>query len=650
MPADDAQRFLWDIRGAMHECTYSRTRPRAGYSHDRKWMRRYDRGRWSMADGASSTRATILAVAVILAAGCAAYVNSLWGVFVFDDIRMIVDSAQVRDPWSTLTLDPTARPVTMFTLALNYAVDGLDPTGYHAVNIAIHLGAGMVLFGIIRRTLCTAPMRDRFASHATVLATLIAVLWVVHPIQTQSVTYIIQRGEALMGLCYLLVLYCVIRAADTRHHAAMAWQLAGIAAFIVGMGAKQVIVTAPVVVLLYDRTFLARSFAGALRGRWLILNGITALAVTLAVLSLIATAEAGGGVGYGLQDRSPLDYPLAQPVVIWQYLHLIAWPYPQCLDYMMQPVRSYTTLALAHSALVVLLVLIGWAVVRRRPIGFAGAWFFLILAPTSSIVPILDLKVEHRLYLSLAAPLAVALLVLHRAARGRVAVVTVVAGAAAVAFTCLTVLRNFDYYSIERIWTQCLTVAPHNWRAREALAQELSREGEHDAAIREFDRVLDLVPLHAPSYRNRAAALIAAGHLERAEADATHAARLNPSAPGPHVLLGVIALQRRAADEAEAHFHEALRLDPDDLLTHRQLAVLLFNQQRFGEAARHLRIVCTRNPRDADMANRYGAALANLGELDAAIAQFRRALALQPDHPDARRNLDMAMRERDELR
>lgn len=603
-----------------------------------------------MTDTAPSTRATVLAALVILVVGGAAYVNSLWGVFVFDDIRMIVEGAQVRDLRSTLTLDPTARPVTMFTLALNYAVDGLNPLGYHAVNITIHLAAGLVLLGIIRRTLRTAPLREHFATDATVLATLIALLWVVHPIQTQSVTYIIQRGESLMGLCYLLVIYCVIRAAGARRGAAMAWQLAGIGAFIVGMGAKQVIVTAPVVALLYDRTFLARSWIGALRGRSLVYAGTTALAVALAVVALTATADAGGGVGYTMQDRSALDYPLSQPVVIWQYLLLIAWPYPQCLDYMMMPVRSYTTLAVSHGALVVLLVLVGWAVVRRRPLGFAGAWFFLILAPTSSIVPILDLKVEHRLYLSLAAPLAVALLALHRAARGRIAVVMVAAGLVAVVFTSLTVLRNFDYYSLERIWTQCLTVAPHNWRAREALATELSRKGEHDAAIRAFDRVLELVPLNGRSYRNRAAALIAAGRLDEAEADARRAARMEPTDPGPHVLLGVIALQREAPDEAEAHFREALRLDADDVLAHRQIGRLLFQQQRFAEAVRHLRFVCQRNPRDADMANHYGAALANLGELDAAIVQFRRALTLDPRHTDAQRNLDMATAERNALR
>src|SRR5439155_11939785 len=159
---------------------------------------------------------------LILTAIVVTYANSFSGPFIFDDLKWITENAHVLQPWPLWdALQPpygiagTGRPLVCLTLALNYAVSGLEPWSYHAVNLAIHASAALVLFGIVRRTLQGPRLRERFATRASDLAVAIAILWAVHPLQTESVTYVIQRMESLMGLFLLLTLYCVIRGHDS---------------------------------------------------------------------------------------------------------------------------------------------------------------------------------------------------------------------------------------------------------------------------------------------------------------------------------------------------------------------------------------------------------------------------------------------------
>jgi len=150
---------------------------------------------------------------LILVAILVAYANSFSGTFVFDDWAWTAGNPHIRHLWPLWnTLQPpqrvtgTGRPVVCLTLALNYAVSGLDPWSYHVANLAIHASAALVLFGIVRRALQGPRLRDRFGTQANGLAAAVAVCWAVHPLQTESVTYIIQRTESLMGLFLLLTL------------------------------------------------------------------------------------------------------------------------------------------------------------------------------------------------------------------------------------------------------------------------------------------------------------------------------------------------------------------------------------------------------------------------------------------------------------
>ena len=194
--------------------------------------------------------------------------------FVFDDRASILDNPTIRHLWPIWdALSPprgtgvtvAGRPVLNLSFAFNYAISGLDGWSYRALNLAIHALAGLTLFGLIRRTLALPAPAARFGEHARLLALTITGIWALHPMQTESVTYLVQRAESLMGLFYLLTIYCYLRSVDARRPGI--WYGLAIAACLFGMGTKEVMVSAPLMVLLHDRTFVAGSFAAAWRRR-----------------------------------------------------------------------------------------------------------------------------------------------------------------------------------------------------------------------------------------------------------------------------------------------------------------------------------------------------------------------------------------------
>src|SRR3989338_4160890 len=179
----------------------------------------------------------------LIGAGLIVYLNSFTGSFLFEDRRHILLSVlnplEVHRHKTLLEIFTGSRPVLNLTFAFNHVLGVLDSWGYHFVNLMIHLLAGLTLFEILRRTLLTERLKARYGEKAAGLAFSIALLWLLHPLQTQSVTYIIQRGESLMGLFYLLTLYAVIRN----------WKGRAILFSFLGMASKEVMVTAPLVTL-----------------------------------------------------------------------------------------------------------------------------------------------------------------------------------------------------------------------------------------------------------------------------------------------------------------------------------------------------------------------------------------------------------------
>ena len=204
-------------------------------------------------------------VFILIAAAAVVYFNSFSGVALLDDARTIIQNESIRQ-FSWERLFRQRRPTVWLSLVFNYCVGGQDLWGYHLVNLAVHILAGLTLYGVVFRTLITQRLRASYVRSAQWCALVVALIWLVHPLQTESVTYLIQRSESMMGLFYLLTIYCLIRGSSSSR--SRLWHLCAVVACALGMGSKAVMVTAPVVALLYDRVFISQSMALALRRRW----------------------------------------------------------------------------------------------------------------------------------------------------------------------------------------------------------------------------------------------------------------------------------------------------------------------------------------------------------------------------------------------
>jgi hypothetical protein len=297
-------------------------------------------------------------------AGALVYLNSFHGVFLFDDERFILENDRVCQfwpPWEWFANpENLERPVITLTLAANYLAGGRSAWGYHAFNLSVHLLAALALFGIARRTLVSERLRERFAGAATPLALCVALLWLVHPLQTQSVTYIWQRCESLMGLFFLLTLYCVIRGFGSAR--AGRWHAAAVCCCVLGAGCKQVMVMAVPVVLLYDIVFLSGTVRAVLR-RWRLYAGLGMSWVLLALVTAFGTS-----VKTGLTICTPWEYARSQPGVVLQYLRLALWPDTLCLDYWWPVARTVSEVLPGALVIGGLLAATAWALWR------APAW------------------------------------------------------------------------------------------------------------------------------------------------------------------------------------------------------------------------------------------------------------------------------------
>lgn len=550
---------------------------------------------------------------LLLVAGLFAYGNSLRGAFVMDDLVGIVDNPTIRTLWPPgSALSPpakspvTGRPLVNLSLAINYALGGLDVTSYHVFNLAFHLLAALALFGIVRRAFLSPALADRWRKRSTGIAAAVSLLWVVHPLTSETLDYTIQRTELMMGFFFLLTFYAAIRSFEQPQ--LRSWLLLAVASFALGLGCKEVIVVAPVVLLVYDGLFWSRSVADALRRHRALYLGLVAVLLLFVLVVGTRLRQALTGLG---RRMSPWDYALTQLGVIVRYIRLAIWPHPLVADYGGWPVATSVTAVIPSLLVVAALVAVTvWGLARRAPLAFLGVWFFAILAPTSSFRPIaVEIAAERRMYLPLVAILVLAVLGLERlgryleapraAARATVAVLAVI-------LTLVTVRRNRDYSTTVAFWNDVVAKRPDNARAHMWLGNYLRQTG----------RMVDAV-----------------SHL-------SEAVRIQPGNSNAQNALGAALSIQGMTEEAIVHYREAIRLDPENVMAHNNLGSALSKNGTVDEAVEHYRVAVKIHPDSAAAHDNLARALVQQGLTIEAIEHFETALRLQPDLASARRGLE----------
>lgn len=533
----------------------------------------------------------------------------------WDDVPCIVDNPAIEH-FRTSIAHPAAvnttsgRPLVGLSLAVNYALGGRDPLGYHLFNVLVHAAAALVLFAFVRRLALLPRWNGRFSPQATVLALGVAAVWALHPLQTQAVTYVIQRSEALMGLCYLLTLWLFLRSAGSPRPAL--WRSLAVAACAVGMTAKEVMASAPLVVLLFDRTFLSGSFRRALKEK----QGFYAALFGTWIILFALVAELGfdrdGSTGGLTRHAAWTDYWLTQFPALATYLKLAFVPHPLVFHYGAFWLPHAIDALPAASIVIPLLVLTSVALFRWPTVGFFGFWFFAILAATSVVPGTVDMVADHRMYLALA-PLWI--LVAAGLYRLCPAVAPLLLVAIAIAFAVVTVVRNRDYRTPLALWTDNVAKRPNDGLARQNLAVaeynlaiDLTRQAKADQAIAEYRAVVRDAPGFARAHNNLGILLFKAGRLEEAGREFQIAAREDSSDRSAQINLAAV------------HF----RLGTADLTAGRPLSEAI---AEFTEAVRWA-------PEFADAQYNLAASLEHAGDLGGALVHYRAAAALQPGDPE----------------
>jgi len=541
---------------------------------------------------------------VLVVATVAAYSNSFRGAFVFDDRDTILLDKHLGTfdslgaVLSGVRSGPTGgRPLASLSFHLNALFAGRVPAGYHLVNLVIHVLAGLALFGCLRRIVPARPGGDGDEGFAVAFA--VALLWLLHPLQTEAVTYVSQRAESLMGLFFLLAVYASLRGFASARPTP--WFAAAALSSLLSVLSKEVGVVASVVIFVYDGLFVSTGMRAAGKRH----KGLYAgFALTWAAAGILQLANPRGySVSLTNATLSPLQYLERQAVGILGYLKLVVWPSPLVFDYGTSPRGPGVVAVVASGA-----VLVGVAAAsviaarRRRLAGFAGIAFFMILAPSSSVIPVLtEVLAEHRMYLPLACVLAVlvggAVALARRwqgrwrlpARRGFAAIGWVVLLLAAALAGLLTWQRNAVYRSELSLWQDTVAKVPGNARAQNNLGMAWLGTGRVGDALACFGEAVSLNPGYFEANANLALALERSGRGAEAVPTMRRAIALKPgSAPARDQLVRLLAELGRW-DEALAAAQEGVRAFPERAASSSLLASVLMRMGRTDEAREVLR-------------------------------------------------------------
>ncbi len=609
-------------------------------------------------------RDPLVHILLVLAVGFAVYSNIISAPFVFDDLPCLVNNPAIKDfsffadpkQVFALPINPdlknnfVLRPVAYFTFAVNHALHGLDVRGYHIVNLLLHLADALLVYLVLWLTLKTPALQPEQgeavppAEQYFYLPFLASLLFVCHPLQTQSVTYVVQRFVPLVAFFYLgsVALYAAARLTEAKG-ARLACYLGSLLACVLAMKSKENAFTLPAVIVLYEFVF----FRGAVTLQRLarLVPFLLTMAIIPLKLASLSSPAVGGQEGtvsgavnlVNFNHTSPWEYLMTQFGVIVTYLRLLILPVNQNFDYQ-YPLQKVFLAPAVVLPLILLLSLAAagtWLLATSRRgderaalralAGFGIWWFFITLSVESSVVPIDDVIFEHRAYLP-SVGFFIALLAAAFSLPERFIGAPRCTSRPAVAALALLVLassaacyqRNEVWTTQVALWRDTVQKSPGKARAHFslglALANTLPAWHTDDInvmlqpmdsaqnqvlaeAVREFRASTKLDPKSAPGYGFLGAALMVQRNFEEAAAALATAVALEPKDARNRAFLGQLSEARGDLAAARLHYQQALSLSPQEPYPHLFLALLSLRQGMHAEALQEYEIANQLAPR-----------------------------------------------------
>ena len=584
------------------------------------------------------------------------YLPTLNYPFVFDDGHNIVNNPHIRmDEISLKNLfdagfkSPSAnRPLANISFALNYYFQRYNAAGYHLVNILIHIISGILLYFLIRITLNTSSPASSEAWRRW-MPFFAAFIWLVHPLQIQTVTYVVQRMNALAAMFYLLSLLLYARARLTQHQGKKRGLYAG--CFIAGalaLASKENAAMLPVFIFLYEWFFFQDLSRTWFKKHLLHIGLVFGLIVLVIFMFLGSQPLEKLLAGYETRNFTPAQRVLTEFRVVIFYASLVLFPHPSRLNLdhdfalslsLLTPIATLLSIA-TIAAMVVLAVY--WAP-RERFLSFSIIWFLGNLVIESSFIP-LEIVFEHRTYLPLMFGIPACVLLAGRYLKRDwlkiPAMIAVLAVCAAWTYD-----RNTVWQDEVALWHDCAEKSPGKARPYYNLGLALEASGRPEEAIRSYLQAVHVDPDYAEAYNNLGVAYADKKMLPEAVRYYSSALRINPGFDRAHHNLGLVLARQGKLDEAVPHFYEAVRINPYYANAHLNLGIALAKMGRLDEATSHLAKAVHLKPGFAEAYNSLGLAQARLGNLKQAAESFSQALRIKPDYGAAQRNLQTTLRQ-----
>ena len=613
------------------------------------------------------------------------YTNTLRAPYFFDDEINITRNPHIR--LTQITPDGLIkagfeshipnRPVANISFGLNYYFGGYHVFGYHLVNLVIHMITGLLLYLLVKTTLLLSWGTDRDASilkppaagsepaygwrslDPSWVSFWAASLWLVHPVQTQSVTYIVQRMNSMAAMfCVLsLLLYARGRISQklrfnhsrrpsTHPYVLFAGSLVG---GLLAFGSKETAATLPFFILLYELYFFQD-----LSWSWLKRNSIY-FVIILILFFLVVAIYMGSHpwdsilAGYARRDFTLNQRVLTEFRVVIFYLSLLIWPHPSRLNLEHDFALSYSlfdpvTTVMSLGVIVGLLALGIYLAPRQRILSFCLLWFLGNLVIESSVIG-LELVFEHRLYmpsmfLSLAAVILFCRYVKLRWLQAMLLGMVVMVSAFG------TFERNKVWKDEVTLLKDCIAKSPQKARSHYNLGIALAERGQVDEAIKHYKEALRINPEYASVHTNLGIELYRLGKVDEALDHYSKALKINPDFENAHIQLGIAWAGIGRIPDAIHHYSEALRINPASAEAHNNLGNIFLKQGRIEAAMRHYSRAIKINRGYAAAYNNMGVVMFQLGKFDRAVVLFKEAVRINPDFSNARNNLKVPQKQK----
>jgi Flp pilus assembly protein TadD len=595
---------------------------------------------------------------LLVVVGILVYSNTFNVPFYFDDLPNVsenrnihiseVSASSLLDAWRN---SPNrARPVANISFALNYYFHQDAVMGYHVVNLLIHITTGILLFLLVSLTLSLASTEEAASRHR-LIAFSSTLLWLVHPLQTQSVTYIVQRMNSMAAMFFILALLLYVRGRLTR---GTTWTVAcfagSILAGIAALGCKQTAATLPAFVLLYEWFFFQQRSTAWIKRRIGWLAGAALVLAATVVFYLGKTPVESILAGYRYRDFSLAERVLTESRVVTHYIGLLFFPHPSRLtlvyDFplsrsLLEPLTTF----LSASALTGLLLLAVFLSGKNRLLSFCILWFLGNLAIESSVIG-LEIIFEHRVYLpSMFFCVLLTVLVYRYTRSPRVA--ALVLAAVAVVFSYWTFQRNELWKDPVAFWADNVEKAEQVERPRLSLGKALRRQGKIEEALDQYRRAIEIEPTSFKAHYNVANVLSDQQRTPEALEHYQEAVRLDPEFVPARYNLANALLAVGRPEQALSEYRETVRLDAQHHKARNNLGAALLRLGRIDEAIQHYREVISMGADVAETYRNLAMAYEAKGMYAEAIENYRAALQRKPDLADARENL-AKLREREQ--